>query len=243
MLLHAGNYAVFNVSGTVEKRLIESMLGHTPLHWDVTALHRGEAILKTASNPVPVLVRVSPPRPGVPKLVKILMDSLRDRPCLTQRERRASLGLDGKTYSRIVAILIEKGVAELVEVFTGGPGRPPKILALKGKVPGALHHYGVKRASEEASRVCKVVPAGDGRADIAVLCGEARIAIEVETGTNVVREKYARLLKEYDAIVIVCVRKSCMRQARKTANAFQGRVVVSTLHSLATTLRGLARRP
>ena len=241
VLLYIGNYAVFNTPSATEKRLLSEIIGDYILEWNFSSLGKGEAIIRTFTNPVPTLVSIEPPKGKASKQAALLLQSLREKPYLSQRQRRALLGLDGSTYRELVAELVDAGLVEIVEVYTGGPGRPPRLLALKGRNPSALHEYGVYQAGLLLGRVCESVEEGDrGRADLAAVCGDVRVGVEIETGSNLVREKFAQRLNDHDYIVVVCVSRKCLRKARRIASTLEGKVLVTTLYKLPSTVRKLA---
>jgi len=240
VLLYVGNYAVFNTPSASEKRILSEIIGDYILEWNFSGLGKGEAIIRTFTNPVPTLVSIEPPRGRASKQAALLLQSLREKPYLPQRERRALLGLDGSTYKELVEELGEAGLVEVVEVYTGGPGRPPRLLALKGRNPSALHEYGVHQARLLLGSICERVEEGDqSGADLVALCGGVRVGVEVETGSNLVREKFAQRLKDHEYIVVVCVSRKCMRKARRIASTLEGKVLVTTLHKLPSTVRKL----
>lgn len=240
VLQYIGNYAVFNTGGAGDPGL-QRILGSSP-DLDPSLLDKGEAVIKTFTRPLPVKTHIEPPRRAPSSARRALLESLRERPLLTQRERRALLGLDGSTYKRLVEELLASGEVELVEVYTGGPGRPPRILALKGRNPSVLHEYGVARAREILSGRCRVEVNGAEGPDLTVECDGVRIAVEVETGSNLVREKLRKRLQAYDGLVVVCVTRECARRARRIVESLGERAAATTLYRLGGVVARLIER-
>lgn len=235
----AANTMVFRVSDPEDARAAASRLGVAPEL--VSSLGRGEALLRPAGHgaPEPILVEVEPP-PRLDCNARRILESIRLHPHLTQRERRSLLRMDGHTYTQALASLQALGLVRVVEVNTGR-GRPVKLLETPGLRPGAAHRFLEHRILAAAARLgLKAWRPGD--ADIALQAPEAgRVAVEVETGSNVNAGKYTGLHAGYDALLIVCTDKPCLRTARRALNATAWSPTRAQAHLLAGALAAIRR--
>ncbi|MEB3851015.1 MAG: DUF87 domain-containing protein [Desulfurococcales archaeon] len=193
-------------------------------------LGRGEAVVRPASLRWPVVVRVEPP-PALSWQARQVLESIALNPALTQRERRSSLGMRGSEYYRAVEELVRLGLARKVRVQTGW-GRPVVLLERPGTIPGAAHRYLERALASRLPRILGAEVEKPRDADLALVspCG-ARLAVEVETGSNIDPGKYRRLHARYHALLIVCTEKRCTRGALRAAldAGWEGRVAASIL--------------
>ena len=205
----------------------------------IQGLARGEAVVKPAGAKTPYMVRIRPPPTATGRsLEEKVLQSIYTHPHLSMSERKAYLGLDGTTFLRIVESLVEQGKVRVVTAYRG-PGRPVKLLQARGMNPSAPHYYGEARV-EEAARELGLRVSRSREPDLVLETPSgARVAVEVETGSNISRGKYLRVLEEYDYLVILPVTRKAYSQALREARRINGngRVYVTTVAGLRATLR------
>ena len=238
----ASNVAVFNLQNGEDVRVAAATLSQADagaIASRLQSLKRGEFILRAASAPAPFLVKTAAPVAEVLEDARRLLASIYTHPYLSTRERRAYLGMNGTAYRRVVERLVAKGVLRVVVVHQG-VGRPVKLLQPRGMNPSVAHHYAVYNAS----KILKSIPCianvavepGDGADIAAVTAAGTRIAVEVETGTNIAVIKYMNLLRRgYSYVIVLCTNKYCKRLARDAVERIgEERVVVTMLAFLKT---------
>ncbi len=200
-----GSLIAFGVTDSGEARAIAESIGPGIDTTEIQGLDKFHFILGGSSVKEPVFgvvdrdsVIAAEKRNAIESLKERILELIRKEPCLPARERRARLGVNGNYYSLAVESLIREGKISVVNLKWGW-GRPItlyEILPRRG--PGVLHKciaeriYNLLRQSLKGVEV-KVEYRG---ADIALVKGDLRIAIEVETGSNIVRGKYLNLLEE-----------------------------------------------
>ncbi|MCE4624917.1 MAG: DUF87 domain-containing protein [Desulfurococcales archaeon] len=240
---YIGNYAIFRLPAT-DSPPLQSLVGRGVVLEEVKALERGEAIMIRDGLPIPTRVKVQVPEPhNIPPAAELILKSVRERPWLSVRERRAALGLDGKTFYTALKYLSESARVKTVSVYTGGPGRPPKLIKIPGMNPSPEHEYGVVKSYETYLRAgCDPTILRDRKApDLLVECCGETIAVEVETGTNMSREKIRGRLDIYDRVVVVCVTRKCMKRAPRLLVGLKGVVVVNLYRLMGVALRTASR--
>ncbi|MEB3806808.1 MAG: hypothetical protein GSR73_04750 [Desulfurococcales archaeon] len=246
-----GNVASFHITDYKASNLAAESLGSADLGSEIRSLDKGEFIIKSRLDPAPVRVKLQP-LSRMDKATEALLESIKSHPHLTTRERRAYLSLNNRVYMAAVEYLKRKGVIEEVTAYRGS-GRPPKLLQIKGMNPGAVHAYGVHHTSVIVENTlgvpCMRPSGGASKPDLEATYGRFKLAFEVETGSNINAGKYLRVLREYDYLFIVCVKK-CMGTAKRAslATGLHNRIIVSNLSTLPQKLerwmeRIRARRP
>ncbi|MEB3779457.1 MAG: DUF87 domain-containing protein [Desulfurococcales archaeon] len=240
ILRPVGNVAVFNLSHPGDAKIAAGMLGSEHLFSEIQRLGVGEAIVKPAGAINPFYVRVVKTDMERYNSTNMkLLASIRERPYLTQRERRAYLGIDGRTYSRALAELVEEGLIEIVTVYTGR-GRPVKLLQIKGMNPGVDHEFLAHRASEIVNEYLGVKSKPSRRGpDIVFGINGRIICIEAETGSNIIRGKYMAYMEKCDVLIILCGSKKCLKRANRivTSLTLNGVFQVTTLYKLSSVLK------
>jgi predicted transcriptional regulator len=128
------------------------------------------------------------------------LESISKEPFIGRNERKVRLGIDSTTYSKIVSVLLDRGLIEKVNVFTGS-GRPKVLYEIKGQNPGVKHQFYVEYVLQELRRMGIQANAQKTGADIAL--PSLRTAINVELGTSNIYKNVATAL-ESSQHVIVC---------------------------------------
>jgi hypothetical protein len=165
--------------------------------------------------------------------------SILSHPYLSQRERRSYLNLDNSTYRNGIEELVREGRIVPVNVYTG-KGRPVKLFQIRGRNPSIAHEYGVFKA-EETLRSLELEVSRGRNADLEVNYGDYRIAVEIETGSNVNAGKYMRFREAYDGLIVVCVTKKCINKARRELFDFDWCYRVSSLYKIVWDLKMLVK--
>ena len=240
---YIGNYAIFRLPAT-DSPPLQSLVGRGVVLEEVKALERGEAIMIREGLPIPTRVKVQIPEiHNIPPAAELILKSVREKPWLSVRERRAALGLDGKTFYTALKYLSESAGVKTVSVYTGGPGRPPKLIKIPGMNPSPEHEYGVVKSYETYLRAgCDPTILHDRKApDLLVECCGEKIAVEVETGSNISREKIRGRLGVYDKVVVVCVTRKCMKMAPRILVGLKGVSVVNLYRLTGLALKAASR--
>jgi len=208
----------------------------------VQSLRRGECVVRPASINTWLRVQVEPP-PGAGRgdAASMLLESLYTHPELTLSERRAYLRLDSRSFKAAVEELLRRGLASLVTVYQGR-GRPAKLLQPRGMNPGIAHRYLEHRVRTVAEETLGLTPDTPGDADLALELPDGRkIAVEIETGSNINAGKYLGLLERgYDMVVIVPASRQAGAMARRAvARCCPGKAAVAYVAGLPRLLKEL----
>ncbi|RLE58173.1 MAG: hypothetical protein DRJ32_06930 [Thermoprotei archaeon] len=198
----------------------------------LASLKVGEALIRTANTSSCFLVHVKMPEyTMLSKAAEKLLENIMNEPYISIRCRRAKLGMTGTEYSRAEAELVKAKTIDPVYAYTGR-GRPVKLYRYRSINP--LHGFGVYRVRKMLDEIGLKYRVSRSP-DIEV---EEKVAIEIETGTNIYPEKYEELLKKYKIVIAVPVTLEAYRILGKYSS---NRILVSTLAGLRKLIRRIAK--
>lgn len=211
-----GNHMVFRLDSYRSALSAANLLGEAALVDEIRRLRTGEAFLRTVSVSHPIRISIDPMVSG-DDIMKLL-DSVIKYPYFTTRERRSYLGWDGEKYRRVVEEAKRRGYI-VEKYFYKGTGRPIKLLETRGMNPSAPHKYAEYHVDlllqdKFGIKPNKGVLYGP---DFSFKINGKRIALEIETGSNLDAGKLLGRLRNYDYLIILCTSKECLRTARRIA--------------------------
>lgn len=206
-----GSIVCFRLQDMSDAKIVAEFLG---LHGDgwrfITSLKVGEAIIHTSNIPFRVNI-LKPVFPKLSHLEKRFLKNVFEKPFISVRERRFKLGLSGKKYSEIEEKLINLGYIRPIKVYTG-LGRPIKLYETSFSGESIVHRFGVDFCKKVLEKMGFKVKLGR-RPDIVIL--DYNIAIEIETGRNIVKGKFIDLLEKYSKVIVVVLDKKVLRKMRR----------------------------
>lgn len=237
-----GNHMVFRLDSYRSALFAANLLGETALVDEIRRLRTGEAFLRTISVSYPIRITIDPMTSNN-DLMKLL-DNIIRYPHFTTRERRSYLGWDGEKYQKVVDEAKRRGLI-VEKYFYKGTGRPIKLLQLRGMNPSAPHKYAEYHVQAILEDRFGIKP------DRGVLYGPdfsfkingKRVALEIETGSNLDAGKLLGRLRENDYLVILCTSKECMRTARKVAlrTREKDKIFITSLIGLEYTIKRIIK--
>jgi len=108
--------------------------------------------------------------------------------------------------------------------------------------PGAAYRF-LEHKAIAAARMELGVEASKSRdADLCIEFYGSKIAVEVETGSNVTSGKYLRLKEAYDWLIVLCSSTRCLRRASRALEetGWRERAVAVLLHGFRRVLARIA---
>ncbi len=240
LLLQSGfaNIVAFRIGTEEDKRILASRFGDTRTYGSLlSTLHPGEALIKTSSMTKPVLTRIEKfnPTPRSRSLQKML-DLLNENPGLCIREIRERLGLSGRRFKSILDAAVSNELVKTEYVYTGYPGRRPRVLGLAGSNPGPAHVFLERRVVEQVREVCPTAGIRLSKRrgpDIVVSYNGVTLGVEIETGSNIIKEKYIKFIKEYNLklLIILCSKRKVCRKIKRITST-EDKIIVTNLYYL-----------
>ncbi len=225
-----GALITFGTANSEEARAVASSLGPGVKPEDVQSLGKhhfilgGSAVAGVYYGVLDVAsVIAAEKREFLEEIKRRFLASVKTYPCLTVRQRRELLGVNGSYYRKAEKELVREGkITKLV--LRMGRGRPAILYETNPPMrPSVLHRCAAEKIAGALRRRLEgaEVKLEYRGADIAVVRGEKLVAVEVETGSNIVRGKYLRLLQVegFNHVVVVVIDR---RHARRAKNAVEG---------------------
>lgn len=211
LIKSVGTLVCFRLQDMEDAKNVAGFLGLYGEGWRlIPSLKIGEAIVKTSSTPFKVNVS-KPVFPRLSSLERRFLQNIIEEPFLSIRERRLKLGISGRRYSEIERKLIFLGHIKPVSVYIG-LGRPIKLYEIRGGGESIAHRFGIE--------YCKKVLEKHGlryrvsrRPDIIIL--DYNVAVEVETGRNIVKGKFTSLLEEFNKVLVVTLDKNLLDKLKR----------------------------
>lgn len=204
----------------VEYEYLSNSLVRLPRKSAIVMTDSHEPFLMTASDfeTAAITPRIEKPADALPSAVLIppiigetllgdgrddesmFIASVKERPFISVRERRSSLGWDEKRYGKTVQSLVQGGLIEKVSI-PKGRGRPLVLYQIVGQNPSLKHEYYVNWICEHLSkRNIDYTKSGVGP-DIQM--PSIRVAINVELGSSDISGNITKALDVFD-LVITC---------------------------------------
>ncbi len=146
------------------------------------------------------------------------LETLSEKPFLSRTQRKNHLNFDSHRYSETVDSLIQKGVIEKVNIFTGS-GRPRVLYQKKGKIPSIRHEFYVNHIISALKK--KGIRAAASQVGPDIVIPELDTAVNVELGTSDIKGNLRSALEKFGTVVTCSYDQKVLEKIPKTRSGIK----------------------